>query len=234
MRVIKEGHLVQLTWLPRVFPVNCYIVEEAEELTLIDAGMPFSLQGILDIADSLNKPLSRIILTHAHSDHVGALDGLKQRLPETKLYISERDAALLQGDRSLREGEASTPIRGGVPKNIVSRPDVLLREGDEIGSLTAWSTPGHTPGSMSFLDRRSGAVIAGDALQTFRRTAVSGTPVPLFPFPAMATWNKEEALASARKIRSLQPSLLAVGHGDLLAHPAERLDQAIRRAEKNG
>ncbi|MNB65228.1 putative metallo-hydrolase YflN [compost metagenome] len=232
MRVKREGKLIQLTWMPRFFPVNCYMVEEERELTLIDAGMPFSLKGIVAFAEELGKPLTRIVLTHAHDDHVGAVDALKRLLPEAQLCISERDASLLKGDRSLRVGEPDTPIRGGVPKKIASLPDMLIQDGAEIGSLTALSTPGHTPGSMTFLDRRSGAVIAGDAFQTFRATAVSGITVPLFPFPSLATWSKEKALESAKRIRELNPALLAVGHGDMLKNPALLMDAAIAKAER--
>lgn len=88
MRVTREGHLLQLTWMPNFFPVNCYIIEEKDGLTLIDAAMPFSLKGIMDTEVKLNKKLTRIILTHAHDDHIGALDGLKsnfQRLRCTSL-----------------------------------------------------------------------------------------------------------------------------------------------------
>jgi len=45
MRVTHEGHLLQLTWMPRLFPVNCYIIGEEDGLTLIDAAMPFSVKG---------------------------------------------------------------------------------------------------------------------------------------------------------------------------------------------
>ncbi|OKP96695.1 MBL fold metallo-hydrolase [Paenibacillus sp. P46E] len=231
MRLTQEGHLLQLTWMPRFFPVNCYLVEEEDGLTLIDAAMPFSVQDIMDTAVKLNKPVKRIILTHAHGDHVGALDELKKRLPAALVYISERDSALLRGDRSLRADELQTPIKGSVPAKITTVPDILLREGDAIGSLTAIATPGHTPGSMSFLDQRTGALVVGDAFQTFRRTAVSGTVVPLFPFPAMATWNKAKALESAMKLLKLSPKLLAVGHGNLLKVPGEQMMFAIHQAE---
>ncbi len=231
MRVTREGHLLQLTWMPRVFPVNCYIIEEENELTLIDAAMPFSIKGIIATAAKLDKKITRIILTHAHDDHIGALDELKRQLPEVQVYISERDAALLSGDRSLREGEPQTPIKGGVPKKVTTRPDVLLYDGDTIGSLTAILTPGHTPGSMSFIDSRSGAVIVGDAFQTFRGTAVSGTVIPWFPFPAMATWSKDQALKSAIKLLEASPTILATGHGDLLRNPVQTMEKAIHKAQ---
>ncbi|CAH1192283.1 putative metallo-hydrolase YflN [Paenibacillus auburnensis] len=233
MRVTQAGDLLQLTWMPNLFPVNCYLVIEEQELTVIDAALPFSTKGIIAAAAKLQKPITRIVLTHAHGDHVGALDELKRQLPEAKVYISERDAALLRGDRSLRPGEPQTPIKGSVPKKLKTVADVLLHEGDLVGSLQAISTPGHTPGSMSFLDQRSGALIAGDAFQTFRRTAVSGTVVPLFPFPAMATWNKELALASAQKLLGSSPTILAPGHGNLLKNPHAAMQQAINKAQQS-
>jgi glyoxylase-like metal-dependent hydrolase (beta-lactamase superfamily II) len=232
MRVTREGDLLQLTWMPRLFPVNCYIVEEEQELTLVDAALPFSLKGIVRTAAGLRKPLTRIVLTHAHEDHIGSLDKLKTLFPAIKVYISERDSALLNGDRTLRPGEPSTPVRGGVPKKINTRPDVLLHEGDTIGSLTAISTPGHTPGSMSFIDRRSNAVICGDAFQTFRGVAVSGMVVPWFPFSAMATWNREVALVSAVNLLELQPTLLAAGHGDIVHQPEQKMKEAINKVLK--
>ncbi|MEK4058563.1 MULTISPECIES: MBL fold metallo-hydrolase [Paenibacillus] len=231
MRITQEGKLLQLTWMPGWFPVNCYLVVEDQELTLIDAAMSFSVQGILRTAAKLNLPITRIVLTHAHGDHVGALDELKKRLPEAVVYISERDAALLRGDRSLRQGEPQTPIKGSVPTKISTKPDILLRDGDTVGSLSAISTPGHTPGSMSFLDQRSGALIAGDAFQTFKRTAVAGTVVPWFPFPALATWNKEQAVASAIKLAGTSAAVLAVGHGNLLKAPGETMKQAVSKAQ---
>ncbi|MCL6603460.1 MAG: MBL fold metallo-hydrolase [Paenibacillus sp.] len=234
MRITRVEHLLQLTWMPRFFPVNCYLVEEDNELTLIDAALPFSAKGIIRTVADLGKDITRIILTHAHEDHVGAVDKLKKHFPNAKVYISERDSALLNGDLSLRAGEPSTPIRGGVPKKLRTKEDILLHDGDTIGSLIAISTPGHTPGSMSFIDSRSRAIIVGDAFQTFRGVAVSGTIVTGFPFPAMATWNKEAALASAFKILEASPSLLAVGHGNMLNQPHQKIQLAIDKVISKG
>jgi hypothetical protein len=75
-------------------------------------------------------------------------------------------------------------------------------------------------------------LIAGDAFQTRAGIAVSGVLRPLFPFPAMATWNKQTALNSAAALRALGPSLLAVGHGDALSEPAAAMDRAIETARR--
>ncbi|WP_163536162.1 MBL fold metallo-hydrolase [Gracilibacillus sp. YIM 98692] len=216
----------------RFFPVNCYLVEERNELTLIDAALPFSTNKIMSTAEKIGKPITRIVLTHAHADHVGALDHLKHLLPNASVYISKRDAKLLKGDRSLYPNEKKTPIRGGIPKNIQTKPAHFLKENDQIGSLIAISTPGHTPGSMSFLDSRTNAIIAGDSFQTRGGIAVSGQLKWTFPFPALATWNKDMAIESAKKIESYQPTLLAVGHGEDLKNPTQHIRKAIEEATK--
>ncbi|WP_418026865.1 MBL fold metallo-hydrolase [Paenibacillus sp. JJ1722] len=232
MRIVQVQHVYQLTFMPRLFPVNCYLVEEKEGLTLVDAGLPYSTRGIAQATAQIGQPIIRIVLTHAHGDHVGALDKLKARYPDAQVFISRRDAPLLQGDVSLEAGEPDTPIRGDVPKHILTQPDVLLEDGDHVGSLLAISAPGHTPGSMAFLDTRTRALIAGDAFQTRGGIAVSGRLKPLFPFPALATWNKGISLKSAKKLVSFNPSLLAVGHGNMLKHPQSQLERAIMELER--
>lgn len=231
MKMIRYDHVVQLTFFPRLFPVNCFLVEEQDDLTLIDAALPFSAKAIVQAAERIGKPIRRIALTHAHDDHVGALDRLKEMFPEAEVAISARDARLLAGDIALDPGEPQTPIRGGVPKAVRTRPGRLLADGERIGSLRVVAAPGHTPGLLAFLDERSGALLAGDAFQTRGGVAVSGQRKALFPFPAWATWHAGTALASARRLRELQPSLLAVGHGMPLQRPAAAMDRAIREAE---
>ncbi|MFJ7734081.1 MBL fold metallo-hydrolase [Lysinibacillus sp. NPDC097231] len=232
MKITKIGTVLQLSFMPRIFPVNCYFVEEDSELTLIDAGLPYSAKSIMNAAKNIGKPITRIIITHAHNDHIGALDTLKELLPESQVCISSRDALLLEGNSTLLPNEKNTPIRGGLPKNIKTKPDLLLEEGDRVGSLEVIATPGHTPGSISLFDTRNRSLIAGDAFTTRGKLVVSGMMYPLFPFPALATWDKSTALNSAKKLRDLNPSLLAVGHGKMLQQPQELLDLAIAEAEK--
>lgn len=232
MKIIKKGFLNQVTFMAKVFPVNCYLVEEQDGLTLVDAALGFCAKGILQAAERIGKPITKIVLTHAHEDHVGALDLIKETLPEIPVYISARDNRLMIGDRSLDQHEDQTPIKGGVPKKLKTRATIVLSEGDQIGSLTAIASPGHTPGSMSFLDNRTKALIAGDALQTRGGIAVAGDIKPWFPFPAFGTWSKKTALMSAKKLVGVEPSLLAVGHGEMVENPVGIMEQAIHNFEK--
>lgn len=213
--------------------VNCYLVREDDGFTLIDASWPASqAQPIIQIARKLGLPIARIVLTHAHVDHVGALDTLHAALPNVPVAISERDARFLRGDMSLDETEPRAKLRGGYPV-CKTQPALLLHEGERVGSLEVIATPGHTPGHLAFLDTRDRALIAGDAFQTLGGVAVSGTFVWRFPLPAQATWYKPLCLESARKLLALWPSLLAVGHGRELPNPQAAMERAIRVMERD-
>jgi glyoxylase-like metal-dependent hydrolase (beta-lactamase superfamily II) len=232
MRITTHGeYLAQLTRFPRIFPVNCYLVREEDGLTLIDTGMPGSAAAILDAAHELDLPIQRIVLTHAHGDHIGSLDVLHQLLPDAEVLISARDARFLAGDMGLDADEPQAKLRGDY-RTTKTRPTRLLADGERVGSLEVVSSPGHTPGHIALLDRRDGALIAGDAFQTRAGVAVAGTVQWLFPFPALATWHRPTSLASARRLRMLEPARLAVGHGEVLEDPLEAVERAIEKAQQ--
>ena len=223
------NNLIQLTHL---VAFNCYLLREDDGFTLIDTNMGGQAQAIMQAAAKLGLPIVRIVLTHAHVDHVGSLDALHEALPDVPVAISERDVRFLSGDKSLDPSEPQVPLRGGYPI-CKTKPTILLHEGDRIGSLEVIATPGHTPGHFAFLDTRDRTVIAGDAYQTQGGVAVSGTVEILFPLPALATWHKGLALESARKLLALQPSVLAVGHGRVLNHPQAEMEHAIHVMEQS-
>jgi glyoxylase-like metal-dependent hydrolase (beta-lactamase superfamily II) len=132
---------------------------------------------------------------------------------------------------SVDPDEPQAKLRGSY-QTIATRPTRLLADGDRVGSLEVVSTPGHTPGHIALFDLRDGALIAGDAFQTRAGVAVAGTMRWLFPFPAMATWSRLLALASARRLRSLEPARLAVGHGEVLEQPLAAMEAAIAVAAR--
>jgi glyoxylase-like metal-dependent hydrolase (beta-lactamase superfamily II) len=232
MRIIELGpQLTQITKWPVVFPMNCYLVQEEDGLTLVDSTISSPAVDVAALATRLGKELRRVTLTHAHGDHVGGVAGLRTMFPGVEISISERDGLILAGDKALLPTEPQTPVKGSFVK-VDWKPDRLLKTGDRVGSLQVVASPGHTPGHIAFLDVRDRALIAGDAFQTRGGMAVSGDLRLLFPFVAMATWNKPTALASAVALRALNPSLLAVGHGEALSDPGAAMDRAIESARK--
>ena len=174
----------------------------------------------------------RIALTHAHGDHVGGLDALAEQLPAVEVAISTRDARLLAKDKTTDPGEPpEAKLRGSYP-GTKTRPTRTLSPGDRVGSLEVVAAPGHTPGHVAFLDTRDRTLIAGDAFSTLGGVATTAKPNPRFPLPAFATWHRPTALESARTLRALDPSRLAVGHGKIVDAPGAAMDAAIAKAAR--
>jgi glyoxylase-like metal-dependent hydrolase (beta-lactamase superfamily II) len=227
MKATRHGeHLVRLT---RLGFVNAYLVREEDGLTLVDTMIPGSAKGVLAEAQRLGAPIVRIVLTHAHGDHVGSLDALADALPGIETAISARDARFLQGDKSLDPDEPQDKLRGSYPKTR-TRPSRLLGPGDRVGSLDVVPAPGHTPGQIALIDARDRTLIAGDAYSTLGGVATSARLNPRFPVTALSTWHRPTALRTARELRALAPARLAVGHGAVVDDPASAMDAAVAKA----
>lgn len=228
MKIRKHGeYLYQLT---QMFFFNCYLVDEGEGLTLVDSLMANNDRHILEAAEQIGKPITKITLTHAHVDHAGSLDEVRALLPDAEVAFSRRTAAFLRGELDLLPNEPRLPLKGGFVKRD-SQPAFLLAPGDSFGSLKVVAAPGHTPDQIAFLDTRDRTLIAGDAFQTQGGIAVSGIVRWLFPFPAFATWHLPTALQTAHELQALNPSRLSVGHGGVIENPDNAIQKAIEAAE---
>ena len=226
MQLIQETQ--NLYRLTRFGLINCFLVCEDDALTVVDTGLAGSAPGILRAAETLARPIRRVLLTHAHIDHVGSTDVLFRELPGLEFAVGQRESRLLQKDFSLDPGETGKRLIGF--PGAKSCPARVLLDGDRVGSLQAIFSPGHTPGHMAYLDIRDGSLIAGDAFTTQTGVVVAGAFKLLFPFPALFSWNKKVAAESARKLRDFKPELLAVGHGRTIKSPIAAMDQAIALA----
>jgi glyoxylase-like metal-dependent hydrolase (beta-lactamase superfamily II) len=94
------------------------------------------------------------------------------------------------------------------------------------------STPGHTPGHLAFFDTRDATLYAGDAFTATRGVATSAVVPWRYPMAGLATWDRGLALASARRLRDLDPARLATGHGPVVEAPGPAMTRAIAAARK--
>ncbi|MBO5868381.1 MAG: MBL fold metallo-hydrolase [Oscillospiraceae bacterium] len=123
--------------------VCTHLIDTGDGLILIDPGYYETLQMILDNIRQVGfdpKDIKYIVITHAHYDHMDAVNDLVA-ICGGKTFIGEADLPLLTGEIY------HYPLRSFTP-------DVLLKDGDtiELGntSIYCMSTPGHTDGTMSF------------------------------------------------------------------------------------
>lgn len=210
--------------------INAYFVDEDDGLTLVDTLSRSSSKPILAAAEKLGRPVKRIAITHAHWDHVGSVDALVAAWPGVELVIGARDAKLLRRDRSPEPGEPPGKVRG--PMTLVrTAPARLLAPGDHVGSLEVIDARGHSPGQVAYLDRRDGTLYCGDAYTTAGGVSTTAKPgVWWFSAPALASWNKPLALASAISLRDRGPERLAPGHGPVVESPVGAMTKAIAGA----
>ena len=217
-------NLIQLT---KFGLVNAYLVREDDGFTLVDTAMR-AADEIIAAATEAGAEIKRILITHAHTDHVGSVDALVAKLGrDLPVLISETDGKLLAGE-PVDFGPGGKQ-RGGFSKLSIRPGTVAV--GETIGHLEAVAAPGHTPGQLAFRDTRDNSLIAGDAYHTVGGDAHVPSHFSLpFPFPALATCNRPQALETAKALRALDPSVLVVGHGRPLTTPAASMDRAITAA----
>jgi hydroxyacylglutathione hydrolase len=141
---------------------NCTIIwDEATKAALvIDPGG--DVPAIMDAVTGLGLNVERILLTHGHIDHAGGAAALHEALPNARLEgPDERDAFLL-------DGLAESGRKFGMDDARPVRPDAWLHEGDTVSlgehRFEVLHCPGHTPGSIVFVNHDSGVALVGDVL----------------------------------------------------------------------
>ncbi|MDT0734908.1 MBL fold metallo-hydrolase [Staphylococcus chromogenes] len=151
---------MEISYLPLGFvSTNTYFVTNDSSLLLIDpAG---ESHKIINKIKELNKPLVAILLTHAHFDHIAALDDILAEY-DVPVYMHENEIDFLQNPEkngSAKFKEMGLPIitSKASPKTI-SEGKIALH-GFDIDVLF---TPGHSPGSLSYVFKDFAVV--GDTL----------------------------------------------------------------------
>jgi len=128
------------------YPVNGYILYDAraQEAACIDTA--FDPEKMLKSTEAHHLHLKYILLTHAHQDHMGGVEILKEKTG-AGLYLHQAELPLFSRQSRLT-------------------PDGFVADGQEISigrlRLKALSTPGHTPGGVTYVSE--GLCFVGDAL----------------------------------------------------------------------
>lgn len=189
--------------LPPATHTNCYIIGE-RELCVIDPASPYdeeraALDEIVQLHNKAGRPVTRIVLTHHHVDHVSGAAHLSSRLGVP--VAAHRETA----------------------SRLVGRVEVtqLIEDGERLPfgprGLVARFTPGHAPGHLCFHDEAAAAIVAGDMVASVGTIIVEpgdGGDMAIY-------------LDSLRRLRTLVDEgarWLLPAHGPAIADAAGKLD----------
>jgi len=195
--------------------VNCYLLKGETGCVLIDTGAASNRKALtaeLDAAGCQRGKLNLIVLTHGDYDHTGNAIYLRQRLG-AKIGMHPDDAGMLeQGDMFFNRKKpnaviaALLPLFAGFGKAERGKPDLLLREGDNLVGYgldaRIISIPGHSQGSIGIL-LASGDLFCGDLLVSSKSPGLNSL---IDDMPA--------AQASLQKLAGMQIGMVYPGHGD--------------------
>lgn len=152
---------------------NAYILSnDQNECVIFDPGSEGE-KVVSYLKEQGLKPLA-ILLTHAHFDHIGAVDEVRSAF-QIPVYVHEEEAGWLED--ATYNGSQFFMMNGSITAQPADR--IIKEEGVlTIGSFTfdMLETPGHSPGSVSYYCKEANAVFSGDVLfqMSVGRTDLSG------------------------------------------------------------
>lgn len=227
---------------------NFVLIEDDGELTLVDSGYPRDralLEAAVRRLGRQPADLSAMLLTHAHVDHLGSAQWLRQTFGvpvhchtgeaahargEVEEVISQRDIIANVWRPAVLRFTVNAVSKGGMKRQPVSEVDTF-DDGQPVdvpGRPVAIHTPGHTSGHAGFHLVDRGVLLTGDALITVDVWDESrrGPQVIRPPF----NLDHARAVGSLDRFADLAAEVVVPGHGrPFRGTPAQAVAEARER-----
>lgn len=182
---------------------HCYSLSLSGTNILIDTGMKSSAKKIIAFYEGKKIRPDAVLITHYHPDHVGGLSQIVNAF-SPEVYAPDEEIPVISGKEKIKPAASIIskivarmakidPVQGIKPVSSLS-----------IHGISAVSTHGHTPGSVSYFVDKLGAIFVGDALMK------KGSEITI---NRAFTLDYSEALRSKEKILTMKPRIILPGHG---------------------
>ena len=129
---------------------NCYLIQHGTVLYIIDPGA--EAENIVAESGDFDFETARVLLTHAHVDHISGLKDLVEMLKIDGIYMHRADYELYRSSENAID--PWYPLQTGLPEvTFVPWSDFKVVE-----------TPGHTPGGVCYYFEEESLLFSGDTL----------------------------------------------------------------------
>lgn len=210
--------------------VNWYLLTDGDQVTLIDAGYPGDVARVEESIARIGRSpedIVAVLITHAHVDHIGAVNHLHQRYG-TPMFTGEVEAAHARREFLEQAGVGNVVrhalnygvlpwslkiTRVGATEHVtIPHAQALTSDGalDVPGRPVPIVTPGHTSGHTCFYLPESGAILTGDTIVTGHATSRRVGPQLL---PAWFDHDHRGVEKSVETLSKLDADMLLPGHG---------------------
>ncbi|MGJ8635906.1 MAG: MBL fold metallo-hydrolase [Phycisphaerales bacterium] len=146
------------------FQTNCHIVTDGDPTPgkscwIVDCG--YQPEPLLDAVEAQELVVEKIVLTHAHADHMAGLFEARSRFPDAKILVHPLEESWLNDPTLNLSAALGLQITGPTPDAHLNDDDTLTLDSLEFRVA---HTPGHSPGSVSLIHEPSNNALVGDTL----------------------------------------------------------------------
>ncbi|MEX2104625.1 MAG: MBL fold metallo-hydrolase [Bacilli bacterium] len=247
-------YIIEAPANPALKTINFFLVDHAEGVYLIDAGMDNDacweafMQAMQQLEFSI-ADLKGVILTHHHPDHVGLVHRIRKLNHELKVYAHPLAISYITHDKEFLEQriaffeklymemdgmpEATKQIEKFKTSFInsetfrIDRDIELIQEGDTILNFSVFDVPGHAPDHILLYDPMRKWAIVGDLVIEHMSTNALIEPDASGRLIPTVT----QQLASLKRCLSLDVNLLFTAHGKVVHSPKAVIEDKISRIE---
>jgi glyoxylase-like metal-dependent hydrolase (beta-lactamase superfamily II) len=156
---MPENSLKIQTFTLGQWQTNCFVLSVDKACWIVDAG--FDPEPMLDAIDEQGLTVEKVVLTHAHLDHIAGLHTVRHRYPDVPIYVHADEQDFLTDTRLNLSAAIIDPVVAPEATDLMHHGEQL-----ELNGVTfdIRHTPGHSPGGITLVQADNNLAIVGDTL----------------------------------------------------------------------